>query len=67
MLDPKGDLVHALLVRIPCERVRDVVLISPDDFKHSVGVNPLQLWPRDDREFVADNALTIFKRIYERY
>jgi hypothetical protein len=32
-----------------------------------VGINPLQLWPGDDRDLVAENALTIFKRIYERY
>jgi hypothetical protein len=67
VLDPKGDLVRALLPLIPPERQADVVLISPDDAGVSVGINPLELWPGDDRELVADNALTIFKRIYERY
>jgi hypothetical protein len=67
VLDPKGDLVRELLGRIPRERVNDVVLISPDDTGRSVGINPLELWPGDDRDLVADNALTIFKRIYERY
>ena len=44
-----------------------VVLVSPDDGATSVGINPLQLWPGDERDLVAENALTIFKRIYERY
>ena len=67
VLDPKGDLVQGLLARIPHDRVGDVVLISADDVERSVGINPLEVWPGDDRELVADNALTIFKRIYERY
>lgn len=67
VLDPKGDLVRGLLARIPPSRVGDVVLISPDEMDISVGINPLELWPEDDRDLVADNTLTIFKRIYERY
>ena len=67
VLDPKGDLVRGLLERIPRERIEDVVLISPDDAARSVGLNPLQLWPGDDPYLVADNALAIFRRIYERF
>jgi hypothetical protein len=67
VLDPKGDLVRALLERIPRERLNDVVLISPDETDRSVGINPLELWPDDERDLVADNALVIFKRIYERF
>ena len=67
VLDPKGDLVRGLLERIPRERIGDVVLVSPDDTATSVGINPLECWPGDDRDLVADNALVIFKRIYERY
>lgn len=67
VLDPKGDLVRGLLARMPRARLDDVVLISPDETDVSVGINPLELWPGDDRDLVADNTLTIFKRIYERY
>jgi hypothetical protein len=67
VLDPKGDLVRGLLARIPRARLDDVVLISPEETDWSVGINPLELWPGDDRDLVADNVLTIFKRIYERY
>ena len=30
-------------------------------------MNPLELWPGDDPYLVADNALAIFRRIYERF
>ncbi len=67
VLDPKGDLVEGVLARIPAARVKDVVLITPDDLETSVGLNPLELAPGDDRDLVAENTLTIFKRIYERF
>lgn len=67
VLDPKGDLVEALLARIPRDRIGDVVLVSPDADDRTIGVNPLELGPGDDRDLVAENALTIFRRIYERF
>ncbi|HEV8053977.1 MAG TPA: DUF87 domain-containing protein, partial [Candidatus Limnocylindrales bacterium] len=66
VLDPKGDLVRGLLARIPRERLPDVIFISPDESDLTVGINPLELGPGDDRDLVAENTLTIFKRIYER-
>jgi len=66
VLDPKGDLVRELLARIPRERMDDVILIGPDDDDLVVGINPLECGPSDDPDLVAENTLTIFKRIYER-
>ena len=66
VLDPKGDLIQGLLARIPRSRVADVILIGPED-NRPVGINPLELSAGDDPELVAENTLTIFKRIYERF
>lgn len=67
VLDPKGDLVQGLVARIPPERISDVVLITPDDADLTVGINPLEVGPGDDPYLIAENTLTIFKRIYERF
>lgn len=67
VLDPKGDIIPALLARMPAHRIKDVVLISADDDGYSVGINPLEAAPGADRELIAENTLTIFKRIYERF
>lgn len=67
VLDPKGDLVQGLLARLPRERMRDVVLITPADAELTVGINPLEVGPGDDPYLIAENTLTIFKRIYERF
>lgn len=67
VLDPKGDLIERLIPRIPRDRLKDVVLISPHESDLTVGINPLEVGAGEDRDLVAENTLTIFKRIYERY
>ena len=67
VIDPKGDLVAGILARLPRNRIDDVVLISPESSDLTVGLNPLEAFGDDDRDLVAENTLTIFKRIYERY
>ena len=65
VLDPKGDLIDGLLGRIPASRVNDVVLITPEGGGLNVGINPLEVGPSDDVDLIADNIVTIFRRIYE--
>lgn len=65
LLDPKGDLVHELLARIPRQRVADVVYIGPEEGRRVVGINPLSLRPDEDPHLACENVLAIFKRIYE--
>jgi hypothetical protein len=65
VLDPKGDLIDGLLGRIPPSRVNDVVLITPEGGGLHVGINPLEVGPLDDVDLIADNIVTIFRRIYE--
>ena len=67
VLDPKGDLVAGVLARLPRSRLDDVVYISPDQASSCVGINPLELGSTDDLDLVAENTLTIFKRLYERF
>jgi hypothetical protein len=67
IIDPKGDLVEAILARFPRERLHEVVLISPEEADVSIGINPLEWSDPDERDLIAENALSIFRRIYERY
>ena len=67
ILDPKGDLVAGVLARLPRSRLDEVVYISPDQASSCVGINPLELGSTDDLDLVAENTLTIFKRLYERF
>ncbi len=67
IIDPKGDLVEAVLARFPRERLHEVVLISPEEADVSLGINPLEWSDPDERDLIAENTLEIFKRIYERH
>lgn len=62
-VDPKGDLIDAVLARIPDDRVDDVVVIDPSDRTRPVGINPLRATSRRP-ELVADHVVAVFKGLY---
>jgi hypothetical protein len=64
VIDPKGDLVEAILERLPAGAEERTCLIDPDDRRRAVGLNVLE---GDDRDLVVDNVAGIFERIYERH
>lgn len=43
VIDPHGDLIDALLARIPPERADDVILFDPGDVERPVGLNLLDV------------------------
>ncbi len=67
VIDPKGDLVQAILERIPPEEASRVVLIDPSYRDQPVGLNVLECSDPDLHEVVADAIVTIFKKAYERF
>ena len=63
VIDPKADLVHDLLARIPSERHEDVVVIDPSD-DTPVGFNPFALKNLTSAPLVADAILAVFSQIF---
>lgn len=61
VIEPKGDLVADLLVRIPEHRRRDVILLDPAS-DVLVGLNPMRL-DEPDRELVADEVYGVFQKL----
>ncbi|MDB4921226.1 type IV secretion system DNA-binding domain-containing protein [Mucilaginibacter sp.] len=62
VLDPHGDLIAALLVDIPLDRVGDVVLIDPADSEHPIGFNILSAHSALEKELLASDLVMVFKR-----
>lgn len=64
-IEPKGDLVHDVLGRLPADRHDDVVVIDPGAQAGLpvVGLNPLA-GPRDDAERRADSLLHLFRELF---
>ncbi len=67
VIDPKGDLVRALLERIPDEASSRLVLIDPTHRDYPIGLNVLDCADPDEREVVCDGITTIFRKTYERF
>lgn len=68
LMDPHGDLYAEILESIPKERQKDVVLIDPSDFGHTVGINFLEITgPHRQVEmgFIVNGMLKIFDRLYD--
>lgn len=62
VIDPKADLVHDVLSRIPESRMNDVVVLDPTD-ACPVGFNPLADRSRNP-SLVADSVLAVFRDVF---
>ena len=63
VLDPKADLVNDVLMRIPEERTKDVVIIDPSD-PCPCGFNPLAFKDYGNPSLIADAILSVLKEIF---
>jgi hypothetical protein len=61
VVDPKGDLVSDLLMRLPEELGEKVVLFDADSRSRPPVLNPLE---GEDKARAVDNLVSIFSRIY---
>lgn len=64
LVDPHGDLVEAVLPYIPRERADDVILFDPGDLERPMGLNLLEAETDDQKEFISQEALAIFIKLY---
>jgi hypothetical protein len=62
VIDPKGDLVEAILERLPDGAEQRTCVLDPNDEDAAIGLNVLS---GDDPDLVVDHVLAVFKRIYE--
>ncbi len=67
VLDPHGDLVEAVLARIPPERLDDVVLFDPSDADWPVGFNILSAHTELEKTLLSSDLVAIFRRMSETW
>jgi Type IV secretion-system coupling protein DNA-binding domain len=61
VIEPKGDLVDAVLDRVPSSRLHDVVVLDPSD-REPVGLNPLA--GPGSAEVRVEGLLAVFRSLY---
>jgi len=64
LVDPHGDLVEGILPFIPPERADDVIVFDPGDLEHPMGLNILDARKEDEKEFMANEAMAIFIKLF---
>lgn len=62
ILDPHGDLIENILPYIPKERIKDVVVIDPNDREFPVAFNILVAHSEIEKEVLASDLVALFKR-----
>jgi hypothetical protein len=63
VIDPHGDLVDAVMARIPDERIDDVVVFDPSDDEGIVGWNILGAHSEIEKELLASDLVSVFRRL----
>ncbi len=63
MLDPHGDLIDDIIVRIPEERTQDVILFDPADEEFPIGFNILSAHSELERGLLSSDLVAVFRRL----
>jgi len=63
VLDPHGDLIDAVLDRIPEERAEDVIIFDPGDEEYPVGFNILTARTELEKTLLSSDLVSVFRRL----
>lgn len=67
VIDPKADLIDAILARLPEHRRVDVAILNPAD-ANPAGINPLRVrGGEQQRELAAESTVNILRNIFRAY
>lgn len=63
VVDPHGELVEAVLSRVPRERAEDVMIFDPSDTDRPVGLNMLEADTPEAVDFATQEMIAIFYKL----
>lgn len=66
VVDPHGDLIEDILLRVPPERVEDVVLFDPRDQERPLGFNILEVRDEIQKDLVVNEVVQILQKLAAR-
>ncbi len=71
IIDPHGDLAESAISLIPELRKDDLIYFNPDDIKHPIGLNLLELSENKDedeilreKELITESVISLFRKIF---
>lgn len=63
LLDPHGDLVDAVLKRVPKDRMKDVIVFDPSDDEFPIGFNIFHAHTEAEKTLLASDLTKTFQRL----
>lgn len=64
VIDPHGDLIEDLLLYVPKERAKDVIIFNPADTERPMGLNILDVSSPEQMDMASSNATEIFIKLF---
>lgn len=64
VVDPHGDLIENILLSIPKERAEDVVIFEPFNLERPMGLNMLEYYSEEQKDFVVQEMIAIFYKLF---
>jgi len=66
VVDPHGDLIEDILLHIPAERMKDVILFDPKDEQNPLGFNILEARDPAQKDLVVNEVVQILQKLAAR-
>lgn len=63
VIDPHGDLINDILLRVPKERAEDIILFEPFDMDRPLGMNMLEVENEEQKDFAVQEMISIFYKL----
>lgn len=65
VIDPHGDLIEDILLRIPPKRAEDVILFDPSDTERPIGINMLAAATEEQKHFVVNSIIGLMTKLFD--
>ncbi|HEY0068831.1 MAG TPA: DUF87 domain-containing protein, partial [Chloroflexia bacterium] len=65
VVDPHGELIGDILLRIPPHRAEDVLLFDPSDTEHPIGLNMLETHSEQEIHLVVNEIIGLMYKLYD--
>lgn len=64
VIDPHGDLVEDILMRMPKKRIEDVIYFCPSDIERPIGLNMLEAKTPEEGDFAIQEMIAIWHKMF---
>ncbi|HYK08486.1 MAG TPA: DUF87 domain-containing protein, partial [Candidatus Eisenbacteria bacterium] len=65
VIDPHGDLIEEILLRVPPNRAEDVIVFDPSDTQRPMGINIMEAYTEEQKHYMVSSIIGLFYKLYD--